>query len=343
MTLEQALEQAIRRLYESGRTGQSLRRSIKFEVQRIIDLYGARAELNKTKFDAPADSVLKKLIKIILKELDAESFAKFREQYEANPDQHTAIVNAQKQIIDTMSRNFDRIDRIAVREISRTIGQYDDWREAVRKSLIKAGRLKHHAETELETTLSAMDTASTVLDAIDVDGANAVFRYEGPSGTRRPFCASKVGKTFTIADIKTMKNGQGLPALYYRGGYNCRHRWVAVIKDETNLLRKNLFDLQNKKTLNYRQRDLVQDLHKHAAKLNLSKEEYINEAIQVVKNSKISAVKKRHNKWQYEFYGERGYAVTDPDGTIRGYFFSENIEKTLNERAKKVQSWKRLK
>lgn len=52
------------------------------------------------------------------------------------------------------------------------------------------------------------------------------FKFSGPKSGLRPFCAERLGKTFTVKEILAMNNGQGLPVQYSCGGYNCKHRWT---------------------------------------------------------------------------------------------------------------------
>ncbi len=54
------------------------------------------------------------------------------------------------------------------------------------------------------------------------------FRYAGPGGGSRQFCSEHLGKIYTINEINSLDNKQGLPVLVYMGGWNCRHRWEAV-------------------------------------------------------------------------------------------------------------------
>jgi|GEM_PF-1975349 len=61
------------------------------------------------------------------------------------------------------------------------------------------------------------------------------FRYDGPKTGCRKFCADHLGKIYNISEIEQMNNGQGLPVLYFMGGYNCRHRWVPVIITSQNI------------------------------------------------------------------------------------------------------------
>lgn len=56
-----------------------------------------------------------------------------------------------------------------------------------------------------------------------------VLRYVGPLDRKnRPFCRKLVGKCATVAAIKRMDNGQGLPVDKCGGGYRCRHGWAPI-------------------------------------------------------------------------------------------------------------------
>lgn len=54
------------------------------------------------------------------------------------------------------------------------------------------------------------------------------YRYAGPP-PERAFCRAHLGRVYTRAEIAALPSEQGLPPLYYGGGYGCRHRWVIVI------------------------------------------------------------------------------------------------------------------
>jgi hypothetical protein len=58
-----------------------------------------------------------------------------------------------------------------------------------------------------------------------------VFAYMGPLDRKtRPFCYERVGKVFTLDEIDTMDNGQLPNTFLTAGGYNCRHRFIAISK-----------------------------------------------------------------------------------------------------------------
>lgn len=96
---------------------------------------------------------------------------------------------------------------------------------------VNESTLAYRARTELNTALSALNRTVTLKKADDLN--IEYFEYVGPLDKKtREFCAARVGKVFTRAEIATWDNGQGLPADVYLGGYNCRHQLVAVRDEE---------------------------------------------------------------------------------------------------------------
>lgn len=62
-------------------------------------------------------------------------------------------------------------------------------------------------------------------------GINHFLYYGNAILTTRPFCRERIGKTFSRDEIESWTfgwQGKSGPAITNRGGYNCRHRWVAV-------------------------------------------------------------------------------------------------------------------
>jgi hypothetical protein len=56
------------------------------------------------------------------------------------------------------------------------------------------------------------------------------FKYLGPDDNiTRPFCGRHLSEVKTIAEWNQLSNEQINPVSVYRGGYNCRHRLVAVV------------------------------------------------------------------------------------------------------------------
>lgn len=87
--------------------------------------------------------------------------------------------------------------------------------------------LLNRLTTELTTATSGFNRSVTLFKCEELGIDN--FLYVGPDDrVTRPFCQERVGKTYTRTEINAWDNGQGLPASIYLGGYNCRHRLVAV-------------------------------------------------------------------------------------------------------------------
>lgn len=105
----------------------------------------------------------------------------------------------------------------------------------------KFGKAEAHARTIARTALGAFDRADTVRQA-EQAGVQK-FRYVGPPASR-DFCqhhlAASRRKTYTLEEIKKLNNGQGLPVLYYGGGWNCRHTWEAVVERKDYLAQRLL-------------------------------------------------------------------------------------------------------
>ena len=72
--------------------------------------------------------------------------------------------------------------------------------------------------------------------------------YVGPVDSKiRPFCLARVGDIFTVEEIRKMNNGQIPDVLINGGGYNCRHRWIAV-DNKFSVSEQNKKDIAELKT-----------------------------------------------------------------------------------------------
>lgn len=95
----------------------------------------------------------------------------------------------------------------------------------------KRGFYEWHATTYARTAhiKFAQDLANNEAERA---GIVENFLYVGPLDSEtRPFCISKVGNIYSRKQIDAMRNGQNAEVSDVwsnRGGYNCRHRWVAV-------------------------------------------------------------------------------------------------------------------
>lgn len=84
------------------------------------------------------------------------------------------------------------------------------------------------AATVARTEIAAFDRAAA--EEAAVNSGLDLRIYMGPMDRiTRPFCAALVGKVLTLGQIADLDNGQtAVGPIFEGGGYNCRHRWVAV-------------------------------------------------------------------------------------------------------------------
>ncbi len=89
--------------------------------------------------------------------------------------------------------------------------------------------LKANLDTTFENAELFADTAlrsydRTVQMATWDEASIDTFEYAGPKDKRnRLFCAERIGKTYSKAQLKKMSNGTKWPVLPYLGGPRCRH------------------------------------------------------------------------------------------------------------------------
>lgn len=147
---------------------------------------------------------------------------------------------------DISFSNFDvdaleKLITFDVDATSATVSRYvDDVRSVLMKQVIlgekinpddlidgKSDAFRGRIETDLNTTVAGYSRAINQKKAADAGVTK--FLYAGPDDERiRPFCAERVNRVFTLDEIKQWDNDQGLPAEVYLGGYNCRHRLIAL-------------------------------------------------------------------------------------------------------------------
>jgi hypothetical protein len=93
-------------------------------------------------------------------------------------------------------------------------------------------------DAELRTGTMAFNRTVVAKKAHEVFGENPRYLYTGPDdAVTRDFCAEVLNPgdrdlpIYTEDEIAAMDNGQGLDALTYGGGWNCRHSWNPISDD----------------------------------------------------------------------------------------------------------------
>lgn len=206
-------------------------------------------------------------------------------------------------------------------------------------------RIRQWAYTWARTARGAEAQARAMGVRADVAPEQQFFRYDGPVTNMRPFCAARIGQVFSLKEIRAMKSPNGLPVEQYCGGYNCRHRWVRVAGNDGR--REFSKRLQAEDAgLEWSKKDKEDDAKKHKVKFrpNIeSDEEYLQEAKDVVRNSKEVYVQDYKGQEQFVYIGSRGYAVVDLQKQIRGYYFHEpsGLNKMISSRLEK-KHWRTI-
>lgn len=130
-------------------------------------------------------------------------------------------------------------------------GVWSDAADTIRQAIdrgVNTGASLADLEAEVRTRLSIAEDQSRVVVEAAIRGAvtNATvqaaersaqaigepigYLYDGPDDAKiRPFCSEVVGRVFTLAALRRLDNGQGLPVESHRGGYRCRHRLSPIL------------------------------------------------------------------------------------------------------------------
>jgi hypothetical protein len=127
-----------------------------------------------------------------------------------------------------LARTGRDLDRLLARALQ------DGWdadrlaREWGRIVTARRGEVYTLANTHLQAAARTALVAKVEQAGAEL-GVEVVYQYLGPRDqVTRPFCLRLLDRKLTLAEIRKLDNGQGLPVLTHGGGYNCRHRWVPV-------------------------------------------------------------------------------------------------------------------
>lgn len=151
-----------------------------------------------------------------------------------------ALADADKVLVETLI-TFDT-DKVS----NKINGYVDDVRSTLIRQVIGGekpdfkplrntvgDRLISNLETEANTMIAGFNRTVTAAKAQEL-GFNLMI-YIGPEDqVTRPFCSEVLSRDpaiYTIDEIKSMNNGQGLSVLEYGGGYNCRHQWRPISQE----------------------------------------------------------------------------------------------------------------
>lgn len=185
------------------------------ELRDLIQEWKSLKKSDKKKFQTDI---------IEMQKIGQDLFEKlYYKKSESNEDVIKAIEKGSQNVFD---KSGLKSNVLKVREMLKYI-QADEAEKALKVMDNLSSVAKQRGGTILNT-LEIGNNRAGVIENAKKRGINK-FRYEGPTGAlSRDFCKSRVGNVYTIEEIELMDNTQKLPVLYFCGGYNCRHRWVAV-------------------------------------------------------------------------------------------------------------------
>lgn len=213
----------------------------KQEIRTIIRrnlIAGTPKKIRKQIKDLLTKKVSNKLIKVEIEQLRKEVEKEFENEFVKTKTAKSEYLNDARKIIRSAAKQSDQLkDKLAKTifdSIEQGIEEKSDWKEIAKETLRQIDITGFKLDTELETHKAALDRLTRIKN-LEESGWE-YLEYAGPTGTIRPFCVEHIGRVYHIEEVKEMKNMFGQPALYYQGGYNCRHRWDPV---EGDIIEKN--------------------------------------------------------------------------------------------------------
>lgn len=92
------------------------------------------------------------------------------------------------------------------------------------------------AQAAVELAVRGAASKATIEKAergADAAGVEMVYVYTGPEdGKNRPFCERTVGKAYTRAALRRLRNDDGDSAEVARGSFGCRHFWAPMLRED---------------------------------------------------------------------------------------------------------------
>lgn len=277
-----------------------------------------RAELRRLrrKFKPEKQGLVeaKKIVKLVEKDFENDFILRYTKDFASEQ-------------FENLSDRFDKGVLDAVRRSMKSPNASEEAEKQIKRLGTTQERFLRNV---LQTAKGGIAQARKIEDASKA--GMKYFRYDGPIGGSRAFCSARVGKIFSIEEIEAMEGQAGLPVLYFGGGWNCRHRWVAVDENKALLERLDPDDVK------WRAKDLREDIRDHLKDFEgLTAEQYQKQAENIVKSKSDPYMQIHKGKKQFVFWASENYAVADIDGTIRGHYITNDIEKTKKAYKEKKQ------
>lgn len=215
-------------------------RALQKKIEKLI------ADLLK---QGKSESEIKKEVRKFIKKYNP--YKRLSEQFLT--DANSSIAEAQKNVKNTLywisERTRVKPSKSALNILIKANQQFAIIDNQVRKGILDAvesavnnNQTKKQLANNIEKSVSGAYRAETIANtslqsysqAVSIDEEKNAgvekWKYVGAS-PERTFCKQHYNKVYTYQEIKNMDNQQGLSVVYFRGGYNCTHRWRPVIDD----------------------------------------------------------------------------------------------------------------
>jgi hypothetical protein len=200
-------------------------RAVAAEIAALIRSGATPAEIDAAIIEILRRDLPRELTEDQIKAIERQRSALLARATGYGKNDEAASAAARTLLGNEYAKNREGVLSSVTSAVRRAVATGEDPRRTTRRieNILKTTRAR--AETIVRTGSLAAARQASISQAL-ADGVR-FFRYDGPRVNQRPWCAERLGRVFSIEEIRAMNNGQGLPPEQYCGGWNCRHRWVA--------------------------------------------------------------------------------------------------------------------
>lgn len=206
-------------------------------TEGLIDVALARQQVDRIFLESGYFEEIGNLVNEGYQRVINESFLQYQELFGENfqfSEVSLSRIQSLKELdISQFEKLTDDAEELITREVINTQFGAISVKDAIEEmTQIIDGKLVRYANTWVNTAIQGVYSESNVMLALD--NGFEQFLYVGVMDQlTRPFCRMYLGETKTMPQWNKLNKdpvraGQPNPVSIYRGGYNCRHQFVAV-------------------------------------------------------------------------------------------------------------------
>ena len=231
----------------ASRDLEELRKRIEREIRRLLASLDTARGSDKLIGDKDALATAVKVRRQVVALLNERGYGAVVDVTTARALQAAEAVTKGNTLPAGAKEELQRIVSGQTAEVADVFGAAaDEMRRAVNAGIASGGSLADLTELVAQRLEVATVRAQAAVDAAvmasgrrslmmaaEATGIDYVYLYVGPTdGKNRDFCSALVGKAVTKARMARLVNEQGLPVRDFCGGYNCRHSWSPIPREE---------------------------------------------------------------------------------------------------------------